>query len=464
MRDVSFSYPPAPGGGAVPVLEHVSLEVGEGAFCLLVGHTGSGKSTLLRLAKPELALAGERGGAVEVFGRDVSRLSVGDSARLVGFVFQDPDAQMVCDSVWHEMSFGLESLGTPPPEMRRRVAETCHFFGIEPWFGRDVATLSGGQRQVLALASALAMRPRLLLLDEPTSMLDPVAEKSFLHALFRVNRELGVTVVVATHRPWPMVDYATCALEAGAGAVREVALGPLRARPSLGVPPSPAVPDAEAVRADDVWFRYSRDAPWVLRGCDLAAACGSVHALVGGNGSGKTTFLRLVAGLGRPSRGRVRVGSGLSAHVALLPQDPKALFVCDSVDAELREWQGRAGYPDEDVADVASRLGLSGLGATHPYDLSGGQQQLLALAKLLLTRPRLLLLDEPTKGLDARAQAVLADELWRLAASGAAVLMASHDPNFVRQVADVTSMLFDGGVAATEKTPSFFEGSVFFRD
>ena len=464
LRDVSFSYPPAPGAEPRPVLDHVSVEVGEGAFCLLVGKTGSGKSTLLRLAKPELSLGGERGGVVEVFGGDASRLSVGDSARLVGFVFQDPDAQMVCDSVWHEMSFGLEGLGMPAPEMRRRVAETCHFLGIEPWFERDVASLSGGQRQVLALASTLALRPRLLLLDEPTSMLDPVAEKNFLHALFRVNRELGVTVVVATHRPWPMVDYATCALEVGEGSVREVGLEPLRERPALGAPPGPATPGDMALVLDDLWFRYDRDEPWALRGCDLEAACGSVHAVVGGNGSGKTTLLRLAAGLGRPARGRVRAEPRLAARTALLPQDPKALFVCDSVEEELREWQAKAGYSEDDVMGVASRLGLSGLGTAHPYDLSGGQQQLLALAKLLLASPLLLLLDEPTKGLDASAQAVLARELWRLRARGAAIVLATHDLNFVRQVADEVSLLFDGGVASTEKTPSFFGDSVFFSD
>ncbi|MCI1879724.1 MAG: energy-coupling factor ABC transporter ATP-binding protein, partial [Olsenella sp.] len=210
--DVSFTYPatdtePSPS----PVLEHVSLAVPEGAFALITGSTGSGKSTLLRLAKPEVAPTGTLGGNVLAFGRDVRTLSSVESAQTVGLVFQSPDSQIVCDTVWHEMAFGLENLGTPVPEMRRRVAETCMFFGMEPWFRRQTANLSGGQRQMLALAATLAMRPRLLLLDEPTSMLDPVAEKDFLAMLFRANRELGVTVVVATHAPEPMRDVATCA-------------------------------------------------------------------------------------------------------------------------------------------------------------------------------------------------------------------------------------------------------------
>ena len=200
VADLAFAYP----GCDRPVLDHASFTVAEGDFALLTGATGSGKSTLLRLCKPEISPAGERSGAVRVFGSDAVSLGPVESARAVGFVFQSPDNQIVCDSVWHEMAFGLENLGVPEPEMRRRVAETCNFFGIEPWFRAQTAELSGGQRQLLALAATLAMRPRLLLLDEPTSMLDPIAEKNFLSLLFRANRELGITVVVATHEPRPM--------------------------------------------------------------------------------------------------------------------------------------------------------------------------------------------------------------------------------------------------------------------
>ena len=220
FQGLSFSYPDSP----APVLEDVCLSIEPGAFALLVGDTGSGKSTLLSLVKPQIAPAGCRAGSVRVFGRPVGGLSDEESARTVGFVFQDPDNQIVCDSVWHEMAFGLENLGVPQAEMRRRVAEAGYFFGMGDWFRCATDALSGGRKQLLALASTLVMQPRLLLLDEPTAQLDPIATKNFLHALFRVNRELGCTVIVATHAPELMADYATCAFELRSGRVHEVAL------------------------------------------------------------------------------------------------------------------------------------------------------------------------------------------------------------------------------------------------
>ena len=330
--DVSFSYPatdtePHP----APVLEHVSLAVPEGAFALLTGSTGSGKSTLLRLAKPEVTPAGTLVGHVLAFGKDVRTLSPVESAQTVGLVFQSPDSQIVCDTVWHEMAFGLENLGTPVAEMRRRVAETCMFFGMEPWFRRKTASLSGGQRQMLALAATLAMRPRLLLLDEPTSMLDPVAEKDFLAMLFRANRELGVTVVVATHAPGPMRDVATCAFRVEEGHVRELSLDDAVAtcafRPeevaaksvsANGRPAASGLTPVLSVR--DAWFRYGRDADWVLRGFDLTVPEGQVTAIVGGNGSGKTTLLQL-------ARPRLSPPCGV-------PGVPAAKPACDSLGAD----------------------------------------------------------------------------------------------------------------------------------
>ena len=219
VRGLSFAYPDADAA----VLEGLDWSVPQGAFALLVGGTGSGKSTLLSLLKPEIAPAGERTGELRVLGENVADMDVRASAERVGYVFQDPENQIVCETVWHEMAFGLENLGVSRDEMRRRVAETSYFFGLEDWLHRDTDTLSGGRKQLLSLAAVLALRPRVLLLDEPTSQLDPVAEKNFLHALFRVNRELGCTVVVATHQPRPMLEYATCAYRIEDGRVREAA-------------------------------------------------------------------------------------------------------------------------------------------------------------------------------------------------------------------------------------------------
>lgn len=455
--NVTFRYP----GSHGDVLSGVSMAVPAGAFALLVGGTGSGKSTLLSLAKPQIAPAGDRAGQVRVFGRPVDGLD-GAAACEVGYVFQDPDNQIVCDSVWHEMSFGLENLGTPQGEMRRRVAEASYFFGMGPWFHSDTDALSGGRKQLLALASTLVMQPRVLLLDEPTAQLDPIAARNFLHALFRVNRELGCTVVVATHEPELMVDYATCAFELVDGAVRAVEnLGRFKCEAALAE--RGALCDANApaaVSARGAWFRYGRDDDWVLRGLDLEVRQGEVHALVGGNGCGKSTLLALIAGTRRAQRGEVR--SAISAK-AMLPQDPKALFAEERVDEELMEWAHIGGYGADGVQAMMGELGLADRAGLHPYDLSGGQRQMLALGKLLLVHPRLLLLDEPTKGLDRAAREHVAGMIEAARRDGVTVIVSTHDLAFVRRVADRVSLMFDGELACTEPVGEFFRNNLFYR-
>lgn len=498
LEGLSFSYPDSPS----PVLVDVDMDVERGAFALLVGDTGSGKSTLLSLVKEQVAPAGVRSGSLRVFGRPIEELSCEESARTVGFVFQDPDNQIVCDSVWHEMAFGLENLGIPQPEMRRRVAEAGYFFGMGEWFRSPTDALSGGRKQLLALASTLVMQPRLLLLDEPTAQLDPIATKNFLHALFRVNRELGCTVVVATHAPELMADYATCAFELRDGRVSPLALESLRRSPAFGetdrraeVGPEEAAAvrlsdmraeDGAAVRPEGAakttaartavcpgaagemgavnvrgaWFRYERDGDWVLRGVDLVVPAGGLHALVGGNGCGKSTLLTLMAGVGRLQRGSLRVGA---RERALLPQDPKALFAEERVRDELMEWAGVGAYGAPEVAAMLARLGLEDRAEAHPYDLSGGQRQLLALGKVLLVRPRLLLLDEPTKGLDRAARRRVAEMLEEERGRGTTIVMATHDLELVSSLADSVSLLFDGEVACTEPAGDFFRNNIFYR-
>lgn len=455
--DVTFRYP----GSRGDVLSGVSMAVPAGAFALLVGGTGSGKSTLLSLAKPQIAPAGDRAGQVRVFGRPVDDLD-GAVACEVGYVFQDPDNQIVCDSVWHEMAFGLENLGTPQGEMRRRVAEASYFFGMGPWFHSDTDSLSGGRKQLLALASTLVMQPRVLLLDEPTAQLDPIAARNFLHALFRVNRELGCSVVVATHEPELMADYATCAFELVDGAVREVeSLGRFKCEATLAE--RGALCDANApaaVSARGAWFRYGRDDDWVLRGLDLEVRQGEVHALVGGNGCGKSTLLALIAGTRRAQRGEVR--SAISAK-SMLPQDPKALFAEERVDEELMEWAHIGGYDADEVQAMMGELGLADRAGLHPYDLSGGQRQMLALGKLLLVHPRLLLLDEPTKGLDRAAREHVAGMIEAARRDGVTVIVSTHDLAFVRRVADRVSLMFDGELACTEPVGEFFRNNLFYR-
>lgn len=524
VRGLCFAYP----GAEAPVFEELDWRVPQGAFALLVGGTGSGKSTLLSLLKPEISPAGECTGELRVLGESVADMDVRASAERVGYVFQDPENQIVCETVWHEMAFGLENLGMSRDEMRRRVAETSYFFGLEDWLHRDTDTLSGGRKQLLSLAAVLALRPRVLLLDEPTSQLDPVAEKSFLHALFRVNRELGCTVVVATHQPRPMLEYATCAYRIEDGRICEVAgIASLGHREELfsgevpgwgasrrakngvfssvsgqlgSLDPRGGAPgakkglksdksgefEAQILPQDDSgapsradgcrilpkmhagsattlagsWFRYDRATGWVLRGLDAAFSAGAVHAIVGGNGCGKSTMLSVLAKTVKLQRGHMERGA---ASAALLPQNPKALLVAETVRDELMEWALTCGYDEAVAQECAASLGLSGLDGRHPYDLSGGQRQLLALAKLLLIGPELLLLDEPTKGLDLASRRIIARALRDHAKAGGTVIMATHDLDFAEQVADDIAMMFDGEVACMEPPADFFADNVFYR-
>lgn len=461
VRDLRFAYP----GAEALVLDGLDWSVPQGAFALLVGGTGSGKSTLLSLLKPEIAPTGECTGELHVLGESVADMDVRASAECVGYVFQDPENQIVCETVWHEMAFGLENLGLARDEMRRRVAETSYFFGLEDWLHCDTDTLSGGRKQLLSLAAVLALRPRVLLLDEPTSQLDPVAEKSFLHALFRVNRELGCTVVVATHQPRPMLEYATCAYRIEGGRVCEVAdLASLGSREGLlaldSCWPAQVAATSAAAAIREGWFRYDRAGGWVLRGLDASFSAGAVHAVVGGNGCGKSTTLSVLAKTVKLQRGHMERGAG---SAALLPQNPKALLVAETVRDELMEWASTCGYDDAVARERAASLGLSDLDGRHPYDLSGGQRQLLALAKLLLIGPELLLLDEPTKGLDLASRRIIARALRDHAKAGGTVIMATHDLDFAEQVADDIAMMFDGEIACMEPPADFFADNVFYR-
>ena len=465
FQDVWFRY----AGGSEDVLQGASLSIAQGAFALLVGNTGSGKSTLLRLCQHELTPAGTLKGSIRIAGRPVEEVDASDSARTVGLVFQNPANQIVCESVWHEMAFGLENLGMPQEQMRLRVAETCTYLGIASWFRRTTADLSGGQQQVLALAATLAMRPQVLLLDEPTSMLDPVAQGQFLSLLFRANRELGITVVVATHSPHTMAVYATMALRIEDGTVSPLALEDVAATPALvglsrdvHMSWADGMREAQAVRVRDAWLRYAREDDWVLRGCGLSLSQGEARALLGGNGCGKTTLLGTIARTMRPQRGRV--ANTLATCQALLPQDPKALLSFETVEAELMEWASPKGYDREQAEELLEQLHLpqSVLGM-HPYDLSGGQQQLVALGKLLLARPRLLLLDEPTKGLDQQVRAVVARTLVDVRNRGTTMIIATHDLAFVEAVCDTATLLFDGEATCTLPCDEFFAATTFLR-
>ena len=464
-RNLAFRYSTPDGTAGPYALQPCSFEVDEGAFCLVTGLTGCGKSTLLRLCKPELAPRGIYEGTLEVCGVGLVKdagchdaMDQRQSAQEVGFVMQDPEAQIVCDTVWHELAFGLENLGWPEDAMRRRVAEAANFFGITPWVDRKTSELSAGQKQVVNLAAALALRPRLMLLDEPTAQLDPIARTRFLGLLHRVNRELGITVMMTTHLPEEAQPFATQHVQLSE-LVPEASLEEVlrnRERTTVAISSQPV-----AVEARDVFMRYDKDAPWVLHGLDLCVREATVHAVVGGNGSGKTTLLRALAGDLTLRRGKVR--NALQSRQAMLPQNPKALFTADTVAEELAAWQRQSSYADDEVSAVLDRFGLQGLEQRHPFDLSAGQQQLLGLAKLLLVKPKLLLLDEPTKGLDATSCALVIRALRDEAHEGAAVVVTTHDLDVAAVAADEATMVFDGQAVCTQEVPGFFEENLVWR-
>lgn len=477
VENFSFVY----AGQSDPAISGACMRVEEGAFAVLCGRTGAGKSTLLRCVKRSVAPAGKRSGSVRVFGSEVSdALDVPDA----GFVFQDPESQIVCDTVWRELAFGLENSGVPEGEMRRRVAEVATVFGMGGWFDAKTAELSGGQKQMLNLASVIAMRPRLLLLDEPTAQLDPVSAQRLCDALRRIRREFGVTVVVATHSPERFADMASAAFVMEGGSVRECGVESLAVRqkgePRYRVPSHVSsgggasghsshgdVSGGRCVSVKDAWFSYAREGKWVLRGLDLDVRKGEVVSLVGANGCGKSTLLKLIAGVLKPQRGKA--ANHLRGSQAYMPQDPRQLFLFDTVQEELADAfsRGGVGGPAGWLSGWLSCEGMLGqdsaLRQRNPLDLSGGQQQKLALAKLLVLRPDMLLLDEPSKGLDAESQVELALILERLSREGVTVVLSTHDLSFASRASDRMALLFDGQVACVADPRGFCEGNAYYR-
>ena len=514
IENLSFFYPDA----EKPAVSEVSLSVESGEFLVLCGASGCGKSTLLRLIKRETAPFGRKNGRILFCGRPEENVTVREAAEEIGLLLQNPEAQIVTDKVWHELSFGLENLGLPPDEIRARIAETANYFGIDTWFRSPTDALSGGQKQILSLAAVIAMRPRLLLLDEPTSQLDPIAASEFFHILKKLNRELGITVILAEHRLEEVFAIAdrVAVMENGsivtAAAPRDVcrecghvsvAAGfptPARVFHALGGEgtypltvnegrqylstfgkkqyPGKAetyVNGDMALRLKDVSFRYARQSPDILRNVCLDVLCGECLAVLGGNGAGKTTFLKVAAGLYRPYSGRVTLfGKDLYKHksekernaVALLPQEVQAVFLCKTVREDLEDICRIMGYTGEKTKEkigaVVGKLGIAGVTERHPYDLSGGEAERCALAKVLLTEPRLLLLDEPTKGLDPQAKATLSDILRELRQEGVSVILVTHDVEFAALCADRAAFFFDGGILPPATARSFFARNRFY--
>ena len=514
IKDLSFSYPTVKGKKS---LDGVNLSIEKGEYIVLCGKSGSGKTTLLRQLKSVLAPHGKKTGEVLFNSTPIEKVSVRDQSAKIGYVMQNPDDQIVTDKVWHELAFGLESLGCDQKTMRSRVAEMACYFGIQDWFHREVANLSGGQKQLLNLASIMAMQPEVLILDEPTSQLDPIAASDFLNTVRKINTELGTTVIITEHRLEDIFPYADRAVVMDGGRIiaddtpRNIGkllyeqkndmfaamptpvrvfygsdgMGdcPLTVRegrtwlsknysePKITTLPVTELDDevnSPALSLKELWFRYEKDSPDVLRGVSAEVPKGSLYAIVGGNGAGKSTTLKAVCGICKPYRGKVKVfGKAVEKYkaselfggcLAMLPQDPKSLFVKKTVREDLAEMT-----KDENrIAEIAAVCEIETLLDSHPYDLSGGEQQRSALAKVLLTNPKLLLLDEPTKGIDSFFKEKLAAILNKLKAQGITIVMVSHDVEFCAKYADMVSMFFDGQILTTDTPHRFFGNNSFY--
>ena len=523
-KNLSFTY----SGSKDPALFDLSFEIQNGEFITLAGETGSGKSTLLRCLKPELTPNGELCGKLLFNGRDISESKGRLSAEKIGFVGQHPEHQIVTDKVWHELAFGAENLGIERDEIRRRVAETACFFGIEHLFERSTAALSGGQKQLLTLASVMVTNPDVLILDEPTARLDPVAAAEFLSVISRLNTEFGTTVIISEHRLEQLFsrsdkilalkdgrtlcfcepeiaaekmgkDSVLCrSLPAAArlfSALRLSGSCPLSVKDGsdflcekLGHFPvsqkaaekDPRQSGAAATAASrikearkdsrpkaleikEAFFRFERSGEDILKGLDLTVYEGEIFCILGGNGSGKTTALSVAAGVKRAYSGKVKIfekaiekykgGELYRGVVSLLPQDIEPIFLKDTVAEELKSVD-RDGY---DFLTLDSSL-LS----RHPYDLSGGQQQILGLLKALSTKPRLLLLDEPTKGLDSASKLALSSALKQLKETGMTIVAVTHDAEFAADTADRCAMFFRGQNICTAPSRDFFKSGSFY--
>ena len=524
VEELTFTYPrqEKDAGEVLPALSGVSFQIQEGEFIVVCGESGCGKTTLLKLLKRELAPAGERSGQIWFCGVPQEELSDREAACGIGYVLQNPENQTVTDKVWHELAFGLENMGVPTPVIRRRVAEMACFFGIDGWFRKKTTELSGGQKQLLNLASIMAMQPKLLILDEPTSQLDPIAASDFINTLVKINKDLGLTILLTEHRleeVFPAADRVfimdqgkMLLMEPPREAGRSLKQLNGNHRMLLGLPSALRIyhgldaADAEcpltvrdgrdfltahydnrlrrlerdsadieaerpvAMRMKDVCFRYERELPDVLEGAALTVYEGEIVSILGGNGAGKTTLLSVISGANRPYRGKIEIFgkriqkySGKELYVrklASLPQNPQTVFLRMTVREDYEEIRKVMEYGkeemDQKISEMAELLGISRLLDRHPYDLSGGEQQKAAIGKVLLLQPRLLLLDEPTKGIDAWSKRRLQELLKDLKRRGICILMVTHDVEFAAGVSDRCGLFFDHEIASLDAPEDFF--------
>ncbi len=505
VENLSFTYPLC----KEKALDNISFGIKRGDFVTVCGATGSGKSTLLRMLKRELSPLGEKKGSIYFCGKETERLDEKTAAGEVGFVMQKPEQQIVTDKVWHELAFGLENMNIPQKTIYSRIAETAAYFGIENLFDKKTSELSGGQKQLLNLAAVMVMRPKALILDEPTAQLDPIAASDFIASLKKLSRELGLTVIIAEHRLEEVIpisdklmiieggrlnDYDTPdeVIKRMSGNERLLSAMPASARLYHKLSGEGKCPldiregrdfieanfkngmrelapkkyshsENPALEFNDVYFRYERQAPDILKGLSLTVYEGEIFCILGGNGSGKTTALCAASDLIKPYSGKIKIfGRDIKKYknqslynecLTMLPQDVQTVFLRNTVREELESCEEAVKLLPVDIGHLYEK---------HPYDLSGGEQQLVALAKALAAKPRLLLMDEPTKGLDANAKNGLAEIVKKLKNKGMTIVIVTHDAEFTALCADRCALFFGGCIASCGAPEELFSENNFY--
>lgn len=527
---LNFSYP----NQDKKALSNISFNVEEGEFVLICGQSGCGKSTLLRHLKPELSPHGKKSGEIYYYSKNIKEYSNREIASEIGYVMQNPDAQIVTDKVWHELAFGLENIGLDTQTIRLRVAEIASFFGIQSWFRKNVYDLSGGQKQLLNLAAIMVMQPKILILDEPTSQLDPIASKEFIDTLVRINKELSTTIVLIEHNLEDV--YSVCdkviVMEDGKiicddtnKNVVDILSKQKNNRMFTALPTASKIyhelnnhidntneipltvkdcrqwlnnsvnevsitklDDNEeekilnknksevAIELKDVYFQYSKTSEPTIRNLSFKVYNGEFYSILGGNGTGKSTTLSLIARQRKPQRGKILINnidikkyknkSLYEENLAMLPQNPQSLFVFETVREDLEEILKLKNkdkeYIDNEVKRISKLLNIEYLLNQHPYDLSGGELQRAGIAKIMLLNPKIVLLDEPTKGLDAYFKEELGELLLKLKKMGVTIVLVSHDIEFCARYSDRCAMFFDGGIVSEGTPKEFFLGNNFY--
>ncbi len=527
---LKFSYP----NQLKKALNNINFSIDEGDFVLICGESGCGKSTLLRHLKPELSPHGQVSGDIYYYSQKINDYSSKQLASEIGYVLQNPDSQIVTDKVWHELAFGLENMGLDTQTIRLRVAEMASFFGIQGWFRKNVNDLSGGQKQLLNLASIMAMQPKILILDEPTSQLDPIAAKDFIDTLVRINKELSTTIIMTEHNLEDI--YSVCdkviVMEDGKvicndtnykvvdilsrdknhkmvkslptpskiynqlnGYIEGASKSPLTVKDcrqwlndSMDEVTIKKLDDSEteiniskkdreiAIELKDVYFQYNKISEPTIRDLSFKVYKGEIYSILGGNGTGKSTTLSLVARQRKPQRGKIFINniemkkynnkSLYENNLALLPQNPQSLFVFETVKEDLEEvliLQNKdREYIDKEVKRVSKLLDIEHLLEHHPYDLSGGELQKAGMAKVMLLNPKIILLDEPTKGLDAYCKEEIGKMLMKLRDMGVTIVVVSHDIEFSARYSDRCAMFFDGSIVSEGTPKEFFLGNNFY--